>query len=204
MPKMMFCQESSLLGEHDVCLSNVDALHLMGDKKRRLLPGKNMSDKVKGLIVVCKNMKVMSFSFKFSPLGHGRNLTNALLHHAFPKRHQLLFAYDFREPYYSCPLDVLMFHDPGDWGRELARTEAVGWRLTSVNKEFKMSASLPEWIVVPSSATDSQLLEAARHFPRRTTSAVVLELPSRGSPRPHVRHSAFPHRQEECGCHGRV
>uniref|UniRef100_A0A1B6FET7 Myotubularin phosphatase domain-containing protein n=1 Tax=Cuerna arida TaxID=1464854 RepID=A0A1B6FET7_9HEMI len=160
----MFCQENLLLGEHDVCLSNVDALYLMGDKKRRLLPGKNMSEKVKGLIVVCKNMKVMTFSFKFSPVGHGRNLTNALLHHAFPKRHQLLFAYDFREPYYRCPMDVCMYQDPGDWGRELARTGAVGWRLTAVNKEFKMSSSLPEWLVVPSSATDPQLLEAARHF----------------------------------------
>jgi hypothetical protein len=43
-----------------------------------------------------QNMKVLSFSFKFSPVGHGKTLTNALLHHAFPKRHSLLFAYDYR------------------------------------------------------------------------------------------------------------
>ena len=41
-------------GEHDVCLSNVDALYHIGEKRRRLLPGKNISEKVKGLIVVCK------------------------------------------------------------------------------------------------------------------------------------------------------
>lgn len=41
-------------------------------------------------------MKVLTFSFKFSPVGHGKTLTNALLHHAFPRRHQLLFAYDYR------------------------------------------------------------------------------------------------------------
>ncbi|XP_054262707.1 myotubularin-related protein 10-B-like isoform X1 [Macrosteles quadrilineatus] len=167
----MYCQENLLLGEYDICLSNVDALYLhVGDKKRSLLPGKNVSEKVKGLVVVCKNMRVMTFSFKFSPVGHGRNLTNALLHHAFPKRHQLLFAYDFREPYDDFQRDLFlrfptpMFHDPGDWGQELARTGGIGWRLTSINKEFKMAASLPEWIVVPSSASDPQLLEAARHF----------------------------------------
>jgi hypothetical protein len=41
-------------------------------------------------------MKVLSFSFKFSPVGHGKTITNALLHHAFPRRHSLLFAYDYR------------------------------------------------------------------------------------------------------------
>uniref|UniRef100_A0A1B6ECB3 Myotubularin phosphatase domain-containing protein n=1 Tax=Clastoptera arizonana TaxID=38151 RepID=A0A1B6ECB3_9HEMI len=158
------CQENLLLGENDVCLSNVDALYHMGEKKRRLQPGRNISERVKGLVVVCKNMKILTFSFKFSPVGHGRNLTNALLHHAFPKRHQLLFAYDFREPYYSVPMGTCMFRDPGDWGRELARTGCQGWKMSPVNKEFKMSTSLPEWIVVPNSATDMQLLEAARHF----------------------------------------
>jgi hypothetical protein len=43
-----------------------------------------------------QNMKVLSFSFKFSPVGHGKTITNALLHHAFPRRHSLLFAYDYR------------------------------------------------------------------------------------------------------------
>lgn len=41
-------------------------------------------------------MKVLTFSFKFSPIGQGKTVTNAILHHAFPKRHQLLFAYDYK------------------------------------------------------------------------------------------------------------
>jgi myotubularin-related protein 10/11/12 len=47
-------------------------------------------------------MRVLSFSFKFSPVGHGKILTNALLHHAFPRRHQLLFAYDYRYEFVLC------------------------------------------------------------------------------------------------------
>ncbi|XP_075226762.1 myotubularin-related protein 10-A isoform X2 [Lycorma delicatula] len=160
----MICQENLLLGEYDICLSNVDILYQVGDKKRRLLPGKNVSEKVKGLHVVCKNMRVLTFSFKFSPVGHGKTLTNALLHHAFPRRHQLLFAYDFREPYYSCPRETSMFRDAGEWGRELARTGCVGWRLSGANQDFQISSSLPQWLIVPSSVLDWQLGAAARHF----------------------------------------
>jgi len=43
-----------------------------------------------------QNLRTWLFSFKFSPLGHGKNLLTALLHHAFPSRHQLLFAYDYK------------------------------------------------------------------------------------------------------------
>lgn len=160
----MICQENLLLGEYDVCLSNVDMLYQVGDKRRKLLPGKNVSGKVKGLLVVCKNMRVLTFSFKFSPVGHGKTLTNALLHHAFPRRHQLLFAYDFREPYYICQKETSMFRDAGEWGRELARTGCVGWRLSGANQDFQISASLPQWLIVPSSVLDWQLGEAARHF----------------------------------------
>nr|CAD7203311.1 unnamed protein product [Timema douglasi] len=89
-------QQNLFLGEYDVCLSNVDVVYqLIGDKKRKLQPGP-VSGKIKGLHIVCKNMKVFTFSFKFSPIDHGKILTNALLHYSFPKRHQLLFSYDFR------------------------------------------------------------------------------------------------------------
>ncbi|XP_039291181.1 myotubularin-related protein 10-B [Nilaparvata lugens] len=160
----MISQENLLLGENDVCLSNVDVLYLVGDKKKRLIPGKNISERVKGLHVVCKNMRTMTFSFKFSPVGHGKTLTNALLHHAFPRRHQLLYAYDFSQLMKNAKRDTSMFREAGEWGRELARTGCVGWRLTGVNHDFQLSNSLPQWLVVPSSVLDWQLSEAARHF----------------------------------------
>lgn len=48
-----------------------------------------------------QNLRTWSFSFKFSPIGHGKNLLTALLHHAFPSRHQLLFAYDYKLVLYT-------------------------------------------------------------------------------------------------------
>ncbi|XP_069689559.1 myotubularin-related protein 10-B isoform X2 [Periplaneta americana] len=111
-----------------------------------------------------ENMKVLSFSFKFSPVGHGKTLTNALLHHAFPRRHQLLFAYDYREPYYNCQRDVCSFRALNDWERELSRTGCTGWRLSAINQSFQLSTSLPQWLVVPQAVLDWQLGDAARHF----------------------------------------
>lgn len=51
----------------------------------------------------------------------------------------ILYCY-CRESYYSYSQGITMFQEPGDWGQELARTAAVGWRVTGVNKDFKMSA----------------------------------------------------------------
>lgn len=41
-------------------------------------------------------MKLLEFSFRHAEKDNGRNLVNALLHHAYPKRHSLLFAYDYK------------------------------------------------------------------------------------------------------------
>lgn len=49
-------QDVLQLGENDVCLSNIDALYMFGDKKRKLIPGRNITEKVKGLHIVCKVM----------------------------------------------------------------------------------------------------------------------------------------------------
>lgn len=84
-------------------------------------------------------MKSLTLSFKFSPIGHGKTLTNALLHHAFPRRHQLLFAYDYNEDYFNYNKDVPTFRTYNEWNKELARVACNGWRLTSLNKDFQLS-----------------------------------------------------------------
>lgn len=55
-----------------------------------------ITGKIKGLQIVCKNMRVLTFSFDQSPIDHGKNVAQTLLHHAFPEKHHLLFAYDYR------------------------------------------------------------------------------------------------------------
>ncbi|XP_046400707.1 myotubularin-related protein 10-B [Ischnura elegans] len=160
-------QQNLLLGEHEISLSNVDIVYQIigiGGKKRRLSPRINLSGKVKGLQVVCKNMKVYTFIFKFSPIGQGKSVTNAILHHAFPARHQLLFAYDYREPSYHCPHEVCLFQDKHDWMAELQRSKCLGWRISTVNQSFKMSPNLPQYIIVPLEVNDQVYSKASKDF----------------------------------------
>ncbi|XP_071649884.1 myotubularin-related protein 12 isoform X4 [Temnothorax longispinosus] len=164
-------QQNHLYGYTDTCLTNIDEICVtVGDKKRKLLPGSTVPSKVKGIFIICKNLRTWSFSFKFSPLGHGKNLLTALLHHAFPSRHQLLFAYDYKEAYYSSlDKNVQLFRDISDWQNELKRTLCSdeirkGWRLSMVNAKFQLCPSLSQYVVVPASVTDNQLTDAARHF----------------------------------------
>lgn len=111
-------------------------------------------------------MKVLNFKFDNSPIGQGRTIAMALIHHAFPKRHDLLFAYENREPYYPrLPPDMNMFLTVNDWKRELERCSCPHWRLTCINgtsDAFMTTASAT--VIVARSVTDYNLIEAARHF----------------------------------------
>lgn len=90
-------QINLLLGDHGCCLTNIETLYqLRGEKKKQLFQDSQITEKVKSLQVVCKNMKVFTFNFDQSPISQGENIAKTLLYHAFPGRHQLLFAYDYR------------------------------------------------------------------------------------------------------------
>ncbi|XP_060804648.1 myotubularin-related protein 10-A isoform X1 [Amyelois transitella] len=163
------CQRNYLLGPHDVPLTGVGAIWMTdGGPVRRRRVGLNgdMPEKVKGLQVICKNMKVLTFSFVNSSKGNGRKIAMALVHHAFPKRHHLLFAFEYKEPYYrTLPLDLNMFDRPADWRRELERCDCPHWRITPINATldaFMLTAS--PTLIVPNSSLDCNLIDYARHF----------------------------------------
>ncbi|XP_014219642.1 myotubularin-related protein 10 [Copidosoma floridanum] len=168
-------QQNHLYGYTDTCLSNIDTVYLItGDKKKKLVPGAAVPSKVKGIFIVCKNLRTWSFSFEFSKIGDGKNIVNALLHHAFPTKHHLLFAYEYTEPYFSSvDKEVQLFRSVNDWHNELDRlcSKAVnikkGWRISMANLQFAFCPTLSEFIVVPASVTDSQLVKVAQHFQGR-------------------------------------
>lgn len=164
-----YCQRNHLLGAFDVPLTIVCTVWLTDGgpvRRRRLMPYGEVPAKVKGLQVICKNMKVLTFSFANSPIDNGRKIALALMHHAFPKRHDLLFAFEYKEPYYpTLPSDMNMFQRTGDWKRELERCECPHWRITCINgtsDAFMLTAG--ETLIVPSSVLDYNLMESARHF----------------------------------------
>ncbi|XP_062530597.1 myotubularin-related protein 10-A isoform X3 [Bombyx mori] len=162
-------QRNHLLGPHDVPLLAVGAVWLTDGgpvRRRRLMPCGDMPGKVKGLQIICKNMKVITFSFTTAPMHSGRKIALSLMHHAFPKRHHLLFAFEYHEPYYpTLPSELNMFQRPGDWKRELERCECPHWRITCINgtsDAFMLTAG--ETLIVPNSVLDYNLVESARHF----------------------------------------
>ncbi|XP_050679378.1 myotubularin-related protein 10-B-like [Leptidea sinapis] len=162
-------QKNHVVGVFDVPLTCVGAVWLTDGsavRRRRLMPRVDIPPKLKGMQIVCKNMKVLTFNFTNSPIGSGRKIVMALLHHAFPKRHDLLFAFEYREPYYpTLPSDMNMFQRVGDWKRELERCECPHWRITCINgtsDAFMLTAG--ETLIVPSSVLDYNLMESSRHF----------------------------------------
>lgn len=54
-------QQNLLLGENEVCLSAIDVVYQIGDRKRRLSPGQSVSGKVKGLQIACKVIHLKTY-----------------------------------------------------------------------------------------------------------------------------------------------
>lgn len=90
-------QKNLLIGQYGVCLTNIDTIYqVSGDKSRKLFFNSSVTGRVKCLQIFCKNMRVLTLSFEQSPGETGNDVAKTLLHHAFPGRHILLFAYEHK------------------------------------------------------------------------------------------------------------
>lgn len=55
-------QQNILLGVNDICLSSIDFIYQVNDRsKKKLVPGQNVSGKIKDILIVCK----VSYSQKY-------------------------------------------------------------------------------------------------------------------------------------------
>ncbi|KAG5885891.1 hypothetical protein JTB14_019150 [Gonioctena quinquepunctata] len=163
-------QQNIILGINDICLSSIDIIYQIGDRSRKkLTPGQNVTGKVKDILIICKNMKSFEFSFKMCDKDSGKNIVNALLHHAYPKRHTLLFAFDYKEPYVNNTLnkEARFFQLKLDWEKELKRTKCQNWRISQINYNYQTSPLLVETLIVPQSVTDIIIKEAVEKFCNR-------------------------------------
>ncbi|KOB78688.1 putative myotubularin [Operophtera brumata] len=106
-----YCQRNYLVGTYDVPLTCVGAVWLTDGGP---------------------NMKVLTFSFANSPMDHGRKIALALMHHAFPKRHDLLFAFECREEYHM--------HLPSDMN-----ITVLDYNLMESARHFR-SGRVPVWV----------------------------------------------------------
>ncbi|XP_041372707.1 myotubularin-related protein 10-A-like isoform X2 [Gigantopelta aegis] len=158
-----------LIGEHDIPLTKVDCIYqvVSGGKKKKLLPGNSVSNLTKYLEIHCKDLQIHTFGFKFCPKEQKKTVTNAIVHHAYPTRADLLFAYDYghHSKFPENRLKIPLFFEKRDWEQELKRLNcSKDWRVADVNHEFSISMSLPEYFVVPTCLLNADLIRAASQF----------------------------------------
>uniref|UniRef100_T1IWR3 Galactose-1-phosphate uridylyltransferase n=1 Tax=Strigamia maritima TaxID=126957 RepID=T1IWR3_STRMM len=161
---------NKILDECDICLANVDTVYHVQDsnnRKKKLPPAGNIHTKIQSIEIHCKDFRVHTFSFKFTPKPQEKavvNIVNALLHHSFPLKPQLLFVFDYRGPVSKVD-GTPLFLVASDWHHEIKRLGCdKKWRISHVNENFMMSRSLPETFVVPGQLLDEQIYKASHHF----------------------------------------
>ncbi|XP_017155825.1 myotubularin-related protein 10-B [Drosophila miranda] len=192
-------QENLYLGRNDVTLNNIDQIYTIAElgraasalqaarmasnssRRKKLEPFKQhtINGRIAALHIICKNFRLLKFAFqqqdsKLSGVSdHGKLIASALVRFAYPMRHDLSFAYAYREPYYSTlgASGVSMYATKNDWARELIRCGATEWQVVSSNSvqllQNPLQAgkySVPPHFVIPKSCSVDRFLDLSRAF----------------------------------------
>ncbi|XP_045436417.1 myotubularin-related protein 10 isoform X2 [Pipistrellus kuhlii] len=183
MPLQKFHYRNLLLGEHDVPLTCIEQIVAVNDHKRKqkvLGPNQKLKFNPTELIIYCKDFRIVRFRFDESGPESAKKVCLAIAHYSQPTDLQLLFAFEYVGKKYhssaSTPNGLPAGGGPGgaqktplfeaysDWDREVKRTGASGWRVSSVNEGYMISTCLPEYFVVPSSLADQDLKTFSHSF----------------------------------------
>ncbi|TMW51922.1 hypothetical protein DOY81_002984 [Sarcophaga bullata] len=183
-------QENLLLTRYDITLNNIDHVYQVAETGRAVsaLPGsagrrrkkldaqqKLMSGRIAALHIICKNFRLLKFGFQYSKGGcdWGKKIASALARFAFPTRHDLSFAYCYKEPYYNTlsKSAVSMYATKNDWARELIRCGSSNWQVISSDsiaavKENRITAryTLPPHFVIPKDCNTEKFLSWCRAY----------------------------------------
>ncbi|XP_069758453.1 myotubularin-related protein 10 isoform X2 [Narcine bancroftii] len=172
-----FQHRNLLLEEHDISLTCVEQVVAVNDakKKRKILgPNQPLKFKPTELIIYCKDFRIIRFRFDESDPESARKICLVIAHYSQPKDLRLLFGFAYARE--QCQNSVgrangtgtdwqtPLFETYADWDREIKRTGASEWRVSSVNENYATSTSLPEYFVVPSSLADEDLKQLAPSF----------------------------------------
>ncbi|XP_047436879.1 myotubularin-related protein 10 isoform X1 [Mugil cephalus] len=172
-----------LLGEHDIpltCLELVETVNDTKGKKKVLGSNQKLKFNPSELILYCKDLRIIRFCFDEAGPDSAKKVCLAIGHYSHPADLQLLFGFEYQGRRYhetkggrangSTPrvgLQTPTFGCPSDWDREIKRTGASEWRVCSINENYAISPSLPEYIVVPVSLADQDLKQFSSFFTDR-------------------------------------
>ncbi|XP_067937897.1 myotubularin-related protein 10-A-like isoform X2 [Watersipora subatra] len=173
----------NFIGTDDIPLCKISAIYkVSNDKKKRLKRSKIVHQiGLKCMQVYCKDLGVHTFNFEPTKTEDTRTLIQTILHFASPDKNDLLFVHDTKKLPMSngCgegrasvdgqlmtskwkPRDFLTSRD---FEEVLPRpgTERI-WRITELNRKFKVVSEMPESFIVPAVVSDRLLREAATKY----------------------------------------
>ncbi|XP_029947478.1 myotubularin-related protein 10 isoform X2 [Salarias fasciatus] len=169
-----------LLGEHDIpltCLEQVLTVNDTKGKKKVLGSNQKLKFNPTELLLYCKDLRVIRFCFVEAGPESAKKVCLAIAHYSHPADLQLLFGFEYQGRRYHESkgeqvngsttrggLHTPLFDRPSDWDREIKRTGASEWRVCSINENYVISPSLPEYIVVPVSLADQDLKQYSAFF----------------------------------------
>ncbi|XP_017061620.1 myotubularin-related protein 10-B [Drosophila ficusphila] len=200
-PLVDLYQENAYLGRNEITLNNIDHIYTIAElgraasalqaargmasnnssRRKKLEPFKqhNISGRIAALHIVCKNFRLLKFSFQqqdskvFGASDQGKLIASALVRFAYPMRHDLSFAYAHKEPYYSTlgASGTSMYATKNDWARELIRCGATEWQVVSSasvqllqNPLQAGKYTVPPHFVIPKSCSVDRFLDLSRAF----------------------------------------
>ncbi|OQR75348.1 myotubularin-related protein 10-like [Tropilaelaps mercedesae] len=172
----MGTDESWPLGAFDVCLTNIESVEqLTAGRRKRLGPSTGLAVPVETIQIICKDFRVFTFSFRFSPAEDVVKALDYLGRHPFVNSPDRLFG--FEEPPQQTVAgskmqiskitdDFLSCYDTAaEWEVELKRCGAnEAFRVTDLNKGFRFSESLPRRFAIPKHITDHRLDVESKHY----------------------------------------
>eukprot|EP00112_Aurelia_sp_Birch-Aquarium-sp1_P025334 Seg837.12 transcript_id=Seg837.12/GoldUCD/mRNA.D3Y31 product="Myotubularin-related protein 2" protein_id=Seg837.12/GoldUCD/D3Y31 len=115
------------------------------------------AERAYGLEITCKDMRSMKFALKQENSSR-KKIYDAIQTHAFPSSSGLnFFAFDYREEFKVNGWEVY------DADREYKRLGLPTdcWRITEVNRDYKLCDTYPAVLGVPSSCSDEDVLKVA-------------------------------------------
>ncbi|EDV91989.1 myotubularin-related protein 10-B [Drosophila grimshawi] len=185
-------QENAYLGRNEITLNNIDQIYTIAEqgraasalqaarmassRRKKLEPAKqhNINGRIVALHIICANFRLLKFAFQQqdSKLSdYGKLIASALARFAYPMRHDLSFAYAYREPYYSTLTGVSMYASKNDWARELIRCGATEWQVISAssvpqlqNRLQSCKYQLPPHFVIPKCCDVERFLQLSLAF----------------------------------------
>ncbi|XP_067341725.1 myotubularin-related protein 10 isoform X2 [Channa argus] len=185
-PKQKSQLSHLLLGEHDIpltCLEQVVTVNDTKGKKKVLGSNKKLKFNPTELILYCKDLRIIRFCFDEAGPESAKKVCLAIGHYSHPADLQLLFGFEYQGRRYheskgnnpfpgervngSTPrggLQTPIFDCSSDWDRAIKRTGASEWRVCTINENYAISQSLPEFIVVPVSLADQDLKQYSLFF----------------------------------------